>query len=83
MNNYSPELQEAVKHPLWQSHERGVSLYTMDGKKERWSLVYYPIFEDGKTLEPYEEPRALMQNIDKPGFWSKEVPLRYLTRIKK
>lgn len=63
------------------NHIRNKSLYTMDGKKDRWRMVYYPIHEDGKTNIPYEEPRALMQNIDKAGFWSKEVPLRYLTEI--
>ena len=73
------ELQEALNHPIWKSHIRGASEYSMDGKKDRWEIVYYPIFQDGKTNQYYDEPRALMQNIDKPGFWSKEVPLRYLT----
>lgn len=53
----------------------------MDGKKDKWMLVYYPIFQDGKTQEYYNEPRALMQNINKPGFWYKEVPLRYLKKL--
>ena len=57
-------------------------LYTMDGKPDKWKLVYYPLYQDGKTQEYYDEPRALMQNMDKPGFWSKEVPLRYLDKIK-
>jgi len=72
-------LKEALEHPIWKNHKRNESVYKMDGKKDRWILVYYPIFEDGKTNEVYSEPRALMQNIDKEGFWSKEVPLRYLT----
>ena len=46
----------------------------------KWKIVYYPIFQDGKTQKYYDEPRALMQNIDKCGFWSKEVPLRYLVK---
>ena len=53
----------------------------MDGKPDRWVLIYYPLFECGKSGEKYEEPRALMQNIDKPGFWHKEVPLRYLSLL--
>ena len=71
-------LQEALNHPIWKNHKRNESIYFMDGKDDRWVIVYYPIFENGKTNEPYSEPRALMQNIDKEGFWSKEVPLRYL-----
>lgn len=39
-----------------------------------------PLKECGKTGEVYDEPRALVQNIDKPGFWWKEVPLRYLDK---
>lgn len=72
------DLNKALNHPKWKAHKRNESLYTMDGKKDRWILVYYPIFQDGKTNEFYAEPRALMQNIDKRGFWSKEVPLRYI-----
>ena len=61
-----------------EKHKIGTN-YFMDGKKDRWQLVYYPIKECGKTGEKYNEPRALMQNIDKKGFWFKEVPLRYLS----
>jgi len=74
----SPELMEAKRHPVWRAHRRNKSTYYMDGKPDRWKLVYYPIFADGRTGEKYDEPRALMQNVDKPGFWHKEVPLRYL-----
>lgn len=56
--------------------------YSMDGELDRWEIVYYPINEDGKTGEEYDEPRALVQNIDKDGFWHKEVPVRYLTKNK-
>ena len=76
------DLQKALDHPLWKAHQRNKSLYTMDGKLDKWKIVYYPIFVNGKTEEPYNEPRALVQNIDKPGFWSKEIPLRYLKKIK-
>ena len=75
------DLEQALNHPLWMEHERNKSLYQMDGKNDKWKIVYYPIFQDGKTQEYYDEPRALMQNIDKVGFWSKEVPLRYLVKI--
>ena len=74
------ELQEAINHPLWISHKRNTSKYTMDSKPTLWSIVYYPIFEDGKTGEVYPEPRALVEDQNKKGFWSKEVPLRYLTK---
>jgi hypothetical protein len=76
------KLKIALEHPIWINHIRNVSLYTMDDKSERWRLVYYPIFSDGKTNEEYNEPRALMQNIEQKGFWSKEVPLRYIQLIK-
>ena len=75
-------LKIALEHFVWITHIRNVSLYNMDGKREQWKIVYYPIFTDGKTNEEYSEPRALMQNIEKKGFWSKEVPLRYLQIIK-
>lgn len=74
-------LNKALNHPTWVSHRRNESLYTMDNQKDKWVLVYYPIFQDGKTQQYYNEPRALMQNTNKPGFWSKEVPLRYLNKI--
>ena len=62
-----------------ENHKIG-DTYTMDGGTDLWQLVYYPLNECGKTKEVYDEPRALMQNIDKSGFWHKEVPLRYLTK---
>ena len=74
------KLKQSLNHPIWKSHKRNESVYFMDGKKDRWIIVYYPIFIDGKTQENYKEPRALFQNIDKPGFWSKEVPLRYIDK---
>ena len=75
-------LKEALDHPLWKTHVRNSSYYYMDGKPDRWVIVYYPIFQDSKTQELFSEPRALVQNIDKDGFWSKEVPLRYLNKEK-
>lgn len=56
-------------------------LYTMDGKPDKWKIVYFPIGSNYRETEIYAEPRALVQNIDKPGFWHKEVPLRYLDEI--
>lgn len=76
------KLEKALEHPIWKSHKRNESVYFMDGKPDKWILVYYPIFQDGRTQEFYDEPRALMQNIDMEGFWSKEVPLRYLKKLK-
>lgn len=72
------KLQQALNDPIWITHKKE-NLYTMDNKPDLWKLVYYPLFQDGFTGDEYDEPRALMQNIDKPGFWHKEVPLRYLT----
>jgi len=74
-------IEKALSNPIWLSHQPNKSIYTMDGKPDRWVLIYYPLFECGKSGEKYEEPRALMQNIDKPGFWHKEVPLRYLSLL--
>jgi hypothetical protein len=76
------KLQEALLNPIWLNHKRNESIYTMDGLPDKWILVYYPIFKNGKTNELYKEPRALMQNIDKTGVWTKEVPLRYLNNKK-
>jgi len=71
-------LKQALEHPIWDSHVRNKSTYQMDFKKDNWEIVYYPIFECGKTGSIYDEPRALVRNLNKEGFWSKEVPLRYL-----
>ena len=76
------ELSKALNNTLYKHHKIS-DKYLMDGKPDRWEIVYYPIFECGKTGEKYNEPRALVQNIDKGGFWHKEVPLRYLTKIMK
>jgi len=56
-------------------------LYTMDNKSDKWVIVYYPIKSNYDLSEIYAEPRALVQNIDKEGFWHKEVPLRYLNKL--
>ena len=71
------DLKKALAHPIWENHKIG-NVYHMDDKPDAWQIVYYPIFQDGKTQEYYDEPRALVQNVDKEGFWHKEVPLRYL-----
>mgnify|MGYP003403469034 CR=1 FL=1 len=82
----SEKLQLALSASLWQQHCIG-KVYTMDGKPDIWKIVYYPIFEDGKTNEPYKEPRAL---IERPAVFNgeqgidfREVPLRYLNPTKK
>ncbi len=78
-------LQKALSNEILISHKIG-NEYQMDGKKDKWKIAYYPIFEDGKTNEIYEEPRALVEkNIlgkydEKIGTDFREVPLRYLTR---
>jgi hypothetical protein len=72
-------LQQALAHPTWQSHKIG-DTYTMDNKPESWKIAYYPIFEDGKNGDQYEEPRALVENPIPGGTDFREVPLRYLTK---
>lgn len=73
-------MQKALEDPKFAEHTPQ-DIYTMDKLPDRWELVYYPIFEDGKTGKQYAEPRALMRNMDKEGFWSKEVPLRYIDKL--
>lgn len=78
----SPIIEQVRKDlgdPIWVNHKIG-DTYTMDGKPDLWKIAYYPIFECGKTGEEYNEPRALMEKVGVEGFWSKEVPLRYLTK---
>lgn len=41
------KLQLALSDDIWKNHQIG-NEYQMDGKKDRWKIVYYPIFEDGK-----------------------------------
>jgi hypothetical protein len=78
-------LQKALSNEIWKSHKIG-NEYQMDGKKDKWKIAYYPIFEDGKINEVYEEPRALVEKPilgklgEKIGTDFREVPLRYLTR---
>lgn len=50
--------------------------FTLDGKGH-WQLVYGPIHENYDGTDVYDEPRYLFQDMNKPGFWSKEVPMRY------
>ena len=60
-------------------HQLG-NVYTMDGNPELWKIAYYPINENGKTGEQYNEPRALIEKPIKNGTDFREVPLRYLTK---
>lgn len=80
------DLEKALEHPLWLSHirEEGISygtVYSIEGNVDKWEIIYYPIFQNGKTQEYYDEPRALLRNVSKSDFWTKKVPLRYLSRI--
>lgn len=79
------KLRIALDSDLWKQHRIG-DTYMMDGKPDKWKIAYYPIFEDGKNGEQYDEPRAL---VEKPIFGKldeiigtdfREVPLRYLTK---
>lgn len=74
-------LSDSLVAGIWQNHKIG-DAYTMDGKPESWKIAYYPIFEDGKTGEQYEEPRALGEKPIVGGTDFREVPLRYLSKKK-
>ena len=73
-------LKAALSNPLWINHKIG-NVYTMDGKPDLWKIVYYPIFENGKTGEVYKEPRALIEKSIIGGTDFREIPLRYLIHI--
>jgi len=73
-------LQTSLSNPLWLSHKIGHK-YTMDGAG-CWKIAYYPIFEDGKTKELYQEARALIETPLTNGTDFREVPLRYLKFIR-
>lgn len=79
----SNELQIALDNPLWKEHKIG-NLYNLINKGGSidggWKIAYYPIFEDGKTGEPYSEPRALIEKPLNDGTDFREMPLRYLTK---
>lgn len=80
------KLQKALSDSTWTNHVIG-NTYQMDNKPDKWKIAYYPIFEDGKTSEVYDEPRALVEKTifgklgEKIGTDFREVPLRYLTKI--
>jgi Zn/Cd-binding protein ZinT len=71
-------LCDALNDKLWKDHKIG-DTYLMDGKGG-WKIAYYPIFEDGKTKEVYQEPRALVEQPIEGGIDFREVPLRYLVK---
>ena len=73
------KLQMALADKIWQEHKLDDE-YQMDGKLDLWKIAYYPIFENGKTNEVYEEPRALVEKPIVGGTDFREVPLRYLTK---
>ncbi len=78
----------------YKDHKIG-NKYTMDGEPDLWEIVYYPLLFtwdnkydiEGEIIKErridFEEPRALVQNMNKLGFWHKEIPLRYLTNTDK
>jgi hypothetical protein len=72
-------LNEALNNPIWQNHKIG-QLYKMDASYG-WKIAYYPIFENGKTGEVYNEPRALIEKSIPGGTDFREVPLRYLQNV--
>lgn len=72
-------LLKALEDNIWFEHKIGDN-YTMDAKPDLWKIAYFPIFEDGKNGEQYEEPRALVEKPIPNGTDFREVPLRYLTK---
>lgn len=80
------KLHTALNNELWLNHKIG-DTYTMDGKPDLWKIAYYPIFEDGKNGEVYDEPRALVEKPIHGGKFNevigtdfREVPMRYLNK---
>lgn len=61
-------------------HVQLTGFYTMDGNPELWKIAYFPLLHNGKTGEPYEEPRALIERPIPNGTDFREIPLRYLTK---
>jgi len=76
------KLSLALLDKTWLSHKIG-NQYCMDNKPDKWKIAYYPIFENGKTNEVYDEPRALIEKPISGGIDFREVPLRYLTLFNK
>tara|TARA_R110000772_G_scaffold35637_4_gene85807 strand:+ start:23239 stop:23484 length:246 start_codon:yes stop_codon:yes gene_type:complete len=79
---YSTRLNTALRNSKWKDHKIG-DTYKMQGDKGIWKIAYYPIFENGKTQIEYQEPRALVEKPMENGTDFREVPLRYLTKIKR
>lgn len=82
-------LSETLNNPIWQDHKIGDTycLVHSNGTKDPgWKIAYYPIFTDGKTGKPYDEPRAL---IERPALFNgekgidfRETPIRFLQKIR-
>lgn len=72
------KLEEALSDPKWVNHKIG-NTYTIDGGVDKWKIAYYPIFENGKNGEVYQEPRCLVERPINGGIDFREMPLRYLT----
>lgn len=75
-----PEKELTEDEKFMKNHKIGDE-YQMDGKPDKWKIAYYPILEDAKTGEKYDEPRALVEKPIKGGTDFREIPLRYLTKI--
>lgn len=70
------KLKIALNNPIWLNHFIGKQ-YNMDGTPG-WKITYYPIFENGKTGEIYDEPRVLVEKPMNKGIDFREVPIHYL-----
>lgn len=82
LNKLSERLYKALQDPLWKDH-RPNDLYDLQraGGGE-WELIYYPLFENPKTGEVYNEPRGLWLKIVSSEYWDlREAPLRYATKL--
>lgn len=75
------DLNEILQEPIWVNHTLD-DLYNVQGDKRNWKIAYYPILEDGKTGEVYDEPRFLMECPIEGGIDFREMPARYINPLK-
>lgn len=61
------------------------SMTNRDGSKsEGWKIAYYPLtgtYKEGKWVD-FKEPRALIERPMKEGIDFREVPIRFLEKLK-
>lgn len=73
-------LQSALDNPIFQQHKIG-ALYSIKGDSRLWKLTYYPIFQNGKNGDYYDEPRVLVETPILNGIEFREMPIHFLTKL--